>query len=305
MAAVGNNGASGSSPFNAPLSRLRHPLHDVVRVLRFVTRHRSAGRFEVCRGERNAGAEILRQRDQEGRLSACRIHRAKSLDGKRHVEQTLRHAGCAGPNELRHDAAHEPMVRMARCSVRSPRDHGVGTEPLQFFLHPRGQLKETRAILHVAAELCVWKPEQNRWMDPERVRRAASLFATHAGEFWATRDRRMRPTLGAVRRDDQVDLHALAGVARENRRRGALVVGVGEHRDQRLGCALGQHLWKHHRFEKRHCHGDQLIQQRRDRECSDHHRAARDRLEHHVFRFSVIHDRLLNATITRLEAIRA
>jgi hypothetical protein len=110
---------------------------------------------------------------------------------------------------------------------------------LQFFLHPRGQLEETRPILHVAAELCVWKPKQNRWMDPERVRCAPSLFATHAGEFWTTRDRCMSPTLGAVRGDDQVDLRTLAGVARENWSRRSLVVGVSEHCDQRLGGALG------------------------------------------------------------------
>src|SRR4030095_7449627 len=99
---------------------------------------------------------------------------------------------------------HEPMIGMARSPVRSPRDRGVGADPLQFFLYPSAQLEETRPILHVVAELRVRKPEQDRWMDPERVRCAASLFATHAGEFWATRDRCMRPTLGAVRRDDQV-----------------------------------------------------------------------------------------------------
>ena len=57
----------------------------------------------------------------------------------------------------------------------------------------------------------------------------------------------MRPALGAVRRNDQVDLHALAGVASENRRRGAFVVGVGEHGDQRPGCALGLRAAGEHR----------------------------------------------------------
>jgi FHA domain-containing protein len=38
-------------------------LHDLVRLLRFVACHRSAGRFEVRGGEPNAGAEILRQWD--------------------------------------------------------------------------------------------------------------------------------------------------------------------------------------------------------------------------------------------------
>ena len=190
--AVVNNGASGSSPFNAPLIASDTLCTMSSEILRSVACHRSAGRFEVRCGERNAGAEILRQWDQEGRLSACRIHHAKSLDWKGHVEQTLRRARCAGPHQLRHDAAHEPMVRMARCSVGSPRDHGVGTEPLQLFLHPRRQLKETRAILHVVAELCVRKPEQNRCDGfrarpprSEPLRCARGRVPGHAGSTYA------------------------------------------------------------------------------------------------------------------------
>src|SRR5215217_7484231 len=117
-------------------------------------------------------------------------------------------------------------------AIGPPRDQCVRTEGLEFDVHLRSQAKETRRLLQVVAEMCVGKPEQNRCVDAESIRRTASLFAAYAREFGPSRNRRVRPALGTIGCDDQIDLYALAGITREDRRGGALVIAVCKHRDQ-------------------------------------------------------------------------
>jgi hypothetical protein len=97
-----------------------------------------------------------------------------------------------------------------------------------------------------------------------------------------------------------------SAVAGEHRRRGRLVVAMGEHGDQRLCCALRGDDGQDPRFEERHSEGDHQIHQRRQQGCDGEHRGHRDGVEYQVLGLCVvIHDRLLIATIPPREAIRA
>jgi hypothetical protein len=101
-------------------------------------------------------------RYQVRRRIALGIHRVYYLNRQAHIEQALRRSWRARSLELRNDAAHDAVIRMASSSIRSPRDHDIGMQPLQLFGDALGDSIDERPIAGVVTELAVGKSEKDR-----------------------------------------------------------------------------------------------------------------------------------------------
>ena len=114
-----------------------------------------------------------------------------------------------------------------------------------------------RAITDVVAEFPVGKTEENR----RAVRRGQRPRISPRRPARPRARRRRGPNRGAqilplrsasgpsVARDDQVNLYALSGVAREDGRRCGFVIGMREQRDERPRSAL-RHGRRRHRDDE-------------------------------------------------------
>ena len=131
---------------------------------------------------------------------------------------------------------------MAEATLGAPREHHVGTEPLQLLREALRHSEDERAIAGVVAELPVGKAQQDRRLHTERLRGASCLLGALPDERLArgagvrAREEALLPRArDAVADDEHEDAVALACVPCQDRRHGRLVVGVGEDRDQRPG----------------------------------------------------------------------
>src|SRR5262245_44537365 len=124
-----------------------------------MTRHGMLRRSEILRGERDPCRQIPGQRRMKRRLPARRVQGTKYLDRQRHIEKTLGNSRRAAALKLRHDAAHDAMIRMARPSVGPPRDHDIGTQTLQFLRDALADAKDQRSISRIVSKLAVRKAE--------------------------------------------------------------------------------------------------------------------------------------------------
>ena len=135
---------------------------------------------------------------------------------------------------------------MAGTTIRTPGDHSVGVQTLDLFGYSVGKSGHERAITDVVAELPVGKTEENRRLCAEGSGRAFRLVGPRGHERVADGPRigahqilPLRSASGpSVARDDQVNLYALWGVAREDGRRCSFVIGMSEQRDERPRSAL-------------------------------------------------------------------
>jgi hypothetical protein len=126
---------------------------------------------------------------------------------------------------------------MAGSAVRTPRDHDVRPQTLQFALERVGEFVEQRRVRETAKG-AIRKAEQDRRLQPQRGSRATRLVGSDPGEFGATRNGRVSTALGAISHDDQIDQRAFARVTRQQRRHRCLVVGMREYRDEGLRRGL-------------------------------------------------------------------
>jgi hypothetical protein len=109
------------------------------------------------------------------------------------------------------------MVWVTRSSIRSPRYERVGSQALQLLMQPLRKAVEQCRVCSVVAQRGIRKAKQDRRMDSERLRSAAGLIAANARQFRTARNRCICPALGAICRDDRVDLRGLASVACDDR----------------------------------------------------------------------------------------
>jgi hypothetical protein len=115
-------------------------------------------------------------RYQVRRRIALGIHRVYYLNRQAHIEQALRRSWRARSLELRNDAAHDAVIRMARSTVRSPGDHDIGIQAPQLFRDALGRSINEPPVSGVVTELAIRKAEEDRWMQAQRLRSTARLL---------------------------------------------------------------------------------------------------------------------------------